>query len=144
MHALATTTRTGDTKRSAIMLPMSANDEPGYVRLDARRLRDDGRDHGSDVARAHCMMAAKSESAAQRRDIGVLLFGGDWACAHGDAAGLADVANQLARRMRGTTAADARRVARLCRVEPELAVRGWIDLHERLHGRSTTGLQRRG
>lgn len=61
----------------------------------------------------------------------ILLFGGDWACAHGDAAGLAEIARQLAKRSGFPLHLELVELSRLCRCDPERAARRWPLLRRR-------------
>lgn len=61
-----------------------------------------------------------------------MLVGADWACAHGEVGGIVDVARRLAKRSTGETQAEALAVAELCRTDPELALRLWRALRDRL------------
>jgi hypothetical protein len=54
-----------------------------------------------------------------------LLFGGDWACAHGDAAGLADIAQQLALRVRGPLEQRLLVLSDLCHTDYDAATQRW-------------------
>jgi hypothetical protein len=57
-----------------------------------------------------------------------LLFGGDWACAHGDTAGLAHVAKLLAPHVPADRRAELAELARLCRSDHEHACERWLVL----------------
>ena len=57
-----------------------------------------------------------------------LLFGGDWACAHGDPEALADVAKQLAERIGDPLRGKLLELSRLCGSDCELAARHWPPL----------------
>lgn len=61
-----------------------------------------------------------------------LVFGGDWACAHGDPAGLAQVARQLAQRVGESLRLELVELSDLCRSDPDLASRRWPLLRERV------------
>lgn len=74
---------------------------------------------------------------ARRHELGVLLIGGDWACAHGDLAGLVDVARRLGEPTMGAARTHALEVAPLCLLdhEHERAIRKWVWLRAQLqHG----------
>ena len=64
-----------------------------------------------------------------------LLFGGDWACAHGDPEALADVAKQLAERIGGALRGKLLELSRLCGSDCELAARRWPPLRVEVAGR---------
>jgi hypothetical protein len=59
---------------------------------------------------------------------GALLFGGDWACAHGDVEGLGWVAKLLAARLTGPIQLELCVLERLCRDDSVLASRRWALL----------------
>jgi hypothetical protein len=59
-----------------------------------------------------------------------LLFGGDWACAHGDPAGLANVARQLAARVDEPLRLELIGLSQLCRHDLAGAARRWPLLRE--------------
>lgn len=58
----------------------------------------------------------------------VLLFGGDWACAHGDAAGLAHVAHLLEPHVTEARRRELHALAALCRVDQARACEQWLPL----------------
>lgn len=64
--------------------------------------------------------------------IGELCFGGDWACAHGDLSGLADIAQQLAARAREPLHCDLAEVVEACRVDPVRATELWFAIRDRV------------
>lgn len=70
---------------------------------------------------------------ARRHDLGVLLVGGDWACAHGDLAGLAEVAKRLGSLTKGEIRTEAFTLARLCVADHQLAAGRWFELRTRMH-----------
>jgi hypothetical protein len=61
-----------------------------------------------------------------------LVFGGDWACAHGDTEALAFVATQLSERFSAPLGLELRELARLCIRDEDLASRRWPALRDRL------------
>ena len=61
-----------------------------------------------------------------------LVFGGDWACAHGDPAGLAEIARQLARRMADPLRLELVELSELCRRDSDRASRRWPVLREQV------------
>lgn len=61
-----------------------------------------------------------------------LLFGGDWACAHGDPAGLAEIARQLAMRFGDPLRMELVELSQLCRRDLERASRRWPLLREQV------------
>lgn len=67
-----------------------------------------------------------------RREPDILLFGGDWACAHGDPAGLAYVAHQLERHVDAARSRDLRELATLCLVDYGRACELWPALRHAL------------
>jgi hypothetical protein len=67
-------------------------------------------------------------------EIGVLLLGADWAIAHGEAGGLADVANRLSKCVNEAMCSDLRTVSSLCRHDFEHAVSRWLELRARIKG----------
>jgi hypothetical protein len=64
--------------------------------------------------------------------IGELCFGGDWACAHGDLAGLADILQQLASYAREPLHCELAALAEACHSDPDHAAARWFDLKEQL------------
>jgi hypothetical protein len=60
--------------------------------------------------------------------IGQLCVGGDWACAHGDLAGLAHVAEELAARAHEPLHCQLVEVVRACRYDPDRAPALWFGL----------------
>jgi glycosyltransferase A (GT-A) superfamily protein (DUF2064 family) len=62
---------------------------------------------------------------------GELLFGGDWAIAHGDAEALAHVAKQLAEQVPHEDV-ELRRIAALCATSFSDAVASWARMRRRL------------
>jgi hypothetical protein len=82
-------------------------------------------------------MRASPKTHARRHELGILFVGGDWACAHGDLAGLADVAKRLGACTDGPIRAEALAVARLCYGDQANAVKRWLDLRTRMHDRTT-------
>lgn len=59
-----------------------------------------------------------------------LLFGGDWALAHGDVEALAYVARALADRLHGQLGQNLRAFAKLCVSDCDRAVLAWQELHD--------------
>lgn len=72
-----------------------------------------------------------STEASQR--IGKLCLGGDWACAHGDFAGLRSVAQQLAEYVAEPIHCELVDLARACKSDPDRAAVLWNGLKERLY-----------
>ena len=70
------------------------------------------------------------------RSIGELCFGGDWACAHGDLAGLAHIVQELAERTREPLHCELVDLVRTCRSDPDAAIARWFDVKERVLRRS--------
>jgi hypothetical protein len=68
------------------------------------------------------------------RPSGVLLFGGDWACAHGDPAGLAHVARMLEPYVTTERRRELEELASLCWVNHALACERWLPLRRALGG----------
>ncbi len=66
------------------------------------------------------------------RDIGKLCVGGDWACAHGDFAGLRDVVQQLSAYTPEPTHCALVELADACIAEPARAAELWEALKERI------------
>lgn len=64
--------------------------------------------------------------------IGELCFGGDWACAHGDLGGLADIVEQLAVRVHEPLHCRLRELQDLCRRDPVRATAAWFELKEQV------------
>jgi len=64
-----------------------------------------------------------------------LLFGGDWACAHGDPEALGHVAKQLAERIGGSLRGKLLELSRLCGSDCELAAQRWPPLRVEVAGR---------
>lgn len=62
----------------------------------------------------------------------VLLFGGDWACAHGDAAALAHVAHMLEPHVTEVRRRELHALATLCRVDHAHACELWPPLRHAL------------
>lgn len=71
---------------------------------------------------------AAVESPSPTCSTGALLFGGDWACAHGDVEGLGWVAKLLAERLTGPIQLELCVLERLCREDGVLATRRWALL----------------
>lgn len=65
--------------------------------------------------------------------IGVLCVGGDWACAHGDLAGLHDVARQLATYVSEPLHCEVLALADLCQGDGDRAGALWATLRDRLY-----------
>ena len=61
-----------------------------------------------------------------------LVFGGDWACAHGDIEALAYIATQLSDRVEPPLRLELRELAHLCNHDHILASRRWPALRDRL------------
>lgn len=61
-----------------------------------------------------------------------LVFGGDWACAHGDIEALAYIAKQLSERVDEPLGLELRELAQLCNRDYVLASRRWPALRDRL------------
>ena len=61
-----------------------------------------------------------------------LVFGGDWACAHGDIEALAYIATQLSERVDEPLGLELRELAQLCNRDHLLASRRWPLLRDRL------------
>ena len=61
-----------------------------------------------------------------------LVFGGDWACAHGDPASLAEIARQLAKRVGEPLQLELVELAQLCRSDSDRASRRWPLLREQI------------
>lgn len=59
-----------------------------------------------------------------------LLFGGDWALAHGDLEALAYVARVLADRFQDQLGQNLRAFAKLCVSDSDRAAMAWRDLHD--------------
>ena len=72
------------------------------------------------------------EIAARHPNLAQLCFGGDWACAHGDLAALADIVHQLAERVREPLHCELSAVARACRSDPDRATELWYAVKERV------------
>ncbi|HSD90936.1 MAG TPA: hypothetical protein VLB44_25605 [Kofleriaceae bacterium] len=66
------------------------------------------------------------------RSNGALLFGGDWAIAHGNVGGLANIARQLANRVTGSLRNDLVELSNLCSGQADLAVSRWYLLKPKL------------
>jgi hypothetical protein len=66
--------------------------------------------------------------------IGELCVGGDWACAHGDLAGLRHIAKQLAEQLREPMHCDLVILADSCYGDPDQAVARWMALKDQLYG----------
>lgn len=66
------------------------------------------------------------------RSSGALLFGGDWAIAHGNVGGLANIARQLANRVTGSLQSELVELSRLCSGQADLAVSRWYTLKPKL------------
>jgi hypothetical protein len=64
--------------------------------------------------------------------IGELYFGGDWACAHGDLAGLADILQQLASHAGEPLHCELAALAEACHSDPDHVAARWFDLKELL------------
>ncbi len=71
---------------------------------------------------------AAVESPSPTCSTGALLFGGDWACAHGDVEALGWVAKLLAGRLSGSIQLELCVLERLCREDGVLATRRWALL----------------
>jgi hypothetical protein len=67
------------------------------------------------------------------RKIGKLCVGGDWACAHGDLAGLRQVALQLAAFAQEPLHCELAELADACRRDPDRAGRLWAELKDKLY-----------
>jgi hypothetical protein len=66
--------------------------------------------------------------------IGELCIGGDWACAHGDAEALGDIAEQLAARLPEPIHCELVDLATTCRSDLGRATGIWTQLKARLLG----------
>ncbi len=64
--------------------------------------------------------------------LGVLLVGGDWACANGDFSALRHVANQMAADLPAWRN-DLGALADACDHEPERAAALWVAIKDQLH-----------
>jgi hypothetical protein len=63
---------------------------------------------------------------------GALLFGGDWACAHGDLETLSFIATQLSSRVVDPLRLELIELVELCGCDEELAARRWPELRQRV------------
>jgi hypothetical protein len=63
---------------------------------------------------------------------GALLFGGDWACAHGDLETLSFIARELSTRVVEPLKRELADLEELCRRDEELAARRWPQLRNRM------------
>lgn len=68
--------------------------------------------------------------------ISTLCMGGEWACAHGDVAGLRDVVHRLEAFVPASVRAELRAVAEACRHDAEHASALWVvaERHVMGHG----------
>lgn len=64
--------------------------------------------------------------------IGELWLGGDWACAHGDLAGLRRVAEQLCELETEPLRPELCRIADACTSDPDRAMKLWFAVRDRL------------
>jgi hypothetical protein len=78
-------------------------------------------------------MRAPITTASTTRAIGQLCVGGDWACAHGDLAGLRHIARRLAVLADEPLHCELVALAELCRTSPERATAAWTRLKPRLY-----------
>lgn len=79
------------------------------------------------------MTPLPSSSPQVASTIGTLCFGGDWACAHGDFAGLREVAQRLADYVPEPVHCDLAALAAACTSDPEEAAELWDRLKGRLY-----------
>jgi len=77
-------------------------------------------------------MSAAAAGRMTSRETHILLFGGDWACAHGDPAGLAYVAHQLERHVVASRSLQLQSLATLCLVDYARACELWPPLRHAL------------
>jgi len=76
------------------------------------------------------MQPSPTTNASRDILIGRLCFGGDWACAHGDASALRDIVQQLAERMPEPLHCELIALAERCCDEPDRAAGSWPVLKE--------------
>jgi hypothetical protein len=74
----------------------------------------------------HRGMQTASEPRRAPHAIGTLVVGGDWACAHGDLGGLADVARRLATLAGEPLRRELVALADACHRDPDQATAAWV------------------
>ena len=77
-------------------------------------------------------MQTPSAHARATPDVGQLCFGGDWACAHGDLSGLADIAQQLADQLAEPLHCALEEIVGACRTDPDRATELWFTVRDRV------------
>lgn len=68
----------------------------------------------------------------RRQRISELCLGGDWAARRGDTASLAEIAEELAARVREPLHCRLVEIASLCRAHPEQAADAWTSIKEQV------------
>jgi len=77
-------------------------------------------------------MGKVPESSGSFFNVGVLLGGGDWACAHGNAGTLAEIARQLCPCVTLALQQELEEISRLAMTDLLAATTRWAELHDYL------------